>query len=591
MDNRAIAHLLRETADLMEIAGEDVFRTRSYRKAADAVEGCPAPMASMAAEPQRILQLPGIGKGMLANIQEILRDGQLHLHQELLRKYRPGMLELLNIQGLGPKTIALIWEKFQVASVDEVEQLAKEGKLRDLPRMGAKAEEKILRGIQSYRSVSGRFLRSEAEAIAEAILATLRPLPGVSSALAAGSLRRGKETVGDIDLLVSGPELPSGGQHVVEAFLRFPAIVETLVSGPNKVSIRLHRGPQVDLRLLPESSAGAALQYFTGSKEHNVALRQRALRRGMTLNEYGLFRLRDGAAAGEPGELVAARTEEEIYAALDLTCIPPELREDCGELEAAATGQLPDLIRADQIRGDIHMHTVETDGRATIEEMAAAARERGYEYIAITDHSQALAMANGLNEERALAHLQRIRAAESRLRQQSNWENFRIFSGIEVDILADGHLDLDSEVLAQLDIVIASVHSRFDQEAESMTARLLRAVEHPCVRLLGHPTGRLLLRREPYAFDVEAVVKACARHGVAMELNASPERLDLKDQHLRLCRQHGVKIIINTDAHHPRHLDNIRFGIATARRGWLTAGDVLNTRSAADLERALRPRS
>jgi DNA polymerase (family 10) len=379
-------------------------------------------------------------------------------------------------------------------------------------------------------------------------------------------LRRGRETVGDLDILVTGPVCidATARQSLIEYLIRFPGLMDVIAKGENKVSFRHRNGMQVDVRLLPPESFGAAMQYFTGSKAHNVTLRQRALKMGFTLNEYSLAEL-------EGGKPVAGRTEEEIYSKLNLDFIPPELRENCGEIEAAAGHTLPMLLEQSDIRGDVHMHTVETDGRNTIEEMAEAARERGYEYMAITDHSKNLAFANGLTDERALDHIERIRAAEKKI------GGIRIFAGIEVDILGDGSLDLSDSVLEQLDIVIASVHSQFNQDRAAMTDRLLKAIANPNTSLIGHPTGRLLLRRDAYQFDLDAVLKAAAKHKVAMELNSYPDRLDLSDVHLRTAKQHGVKIVINTDSHHTSHMEKIRYGITQARRAWLTKDDVLNT--------------
>ncbi len=571
MENREIARTLRETADLLEVAGEDGFRIRSYRKAADAIETCPAPVASLCADPKRLLELPGIGKTMAGHIAELVARGELSLHRELLGKFRPGMLELLQVSGLGPKTAALIWQTYGAGTLNEVEALGREGKLRLLPRMGEKAEEKILRGIARLRQLSGRFRRDQIEEALALVQPRLEAAPGVERFAVAGSYRRGRDTIGDLDLLVAGRTLPEAGGAVIERFLETPRQEEVLAQGENKVSVRLHGGLQMDLRLLPLASFGAALQYFTGSQQHNIHLRGLAQQQETKLNEYGLMRERDGV-------VLAGAKEEDVYAALGLDWIAPELREDTGEIEAAAAHTLPRLITADAIRGDVHMHTTATDGKASIEEMAAAAAERGYEYIAITDHSQALAMANGLNEARMLEHIQRIRAAERAF--QRTHSGFRIFAGVEVDILADGRLDLDDSVLAQLDVVIGSIHSRFDQTEAETTARLLRAVANPNLDILGHPSGRLLLRREAYAYDFERVLAACRETGVAMEINASPERLDLNATQARRCGQVGVGVVISTDAHHPKHLDNIRHGIATARRGWLEAAQVVNTRDA-----------
>ena len=566
MDNKAIAGILYETADLLEIDGQDSFRIRSYRNAAEAIEAQTQQISDLIGEPKKVLAIPGIGKGMLLNLQEMLKEGKLSLHAELLKKYHPSMLELLKIQGLGPKTIALIWSAYQVSDVDGLARLAKEGKIRELPRMGEKQEQKLLKAIEDYRRIGGRFLLDVAEQQADKIIEHLRAYPGVEKVTPAGSLRRGRETVGDLDILVTGKACCYDGarQDLIDHIIKLPGLMEIIARGDNKISFRMRGGMQVDVRLLPPDSFGAAMQYFTGSKAHNVALRQRALKMGYTLSEYSLADL-------DTEKPVAGKTEEEIYATLKLDYIPPELRENLGEIDAAAAHTLPDLITQADLQGDVHMHTVETDGRNTIEQMAAAAEEYGYKYIAITDHSKNLAFANGLDDERAVEHIQRIRAVNDMVGELT------ILAGIEVDILADGTLDLSDSVLEQMDIVIASVHSHFNQGPSEMTDRLLKAVENPNTSLIGHPTGRMLLRRDAYAFDIEAVLKAAARKKVAMELNSYPDRLDLNDRHLRLAKEHGVKIVINTDSHHTSHLDKIRFGILQARRAWLTKQDVLNT--------------
>jgi DNA polymerase (family 10) len=577
LDNKAIASVFYETADLMEVNGDDSFRIRSYRRAAEALESLPDQVASLACEPKKLLEVPGIGKGMAANIKELCETGKLKQHQELLQKYRPSMLELLKIQGLGPKTIALIWSAFQVSDLAGVEQLAREGKLRELPRLSEKSEQKILKSIEDYRRISGRFLLDEADRTAQKVTEHLAHIKGIEKITPAGSLRRGRETVGDLDILITGPccvddQMRAG---LMEEILRFPGIVEVLAKGDNKVSFKLRGGMQVDVRTLPPDSYGAALQYFTGSKNHNVTLRQRALKQGYTLSEYGLFTL-------EKNERVAGTTEDEIYGKLGLDCIPPELRESCGEIEAAAKHDLPKLVQLRDIQGEVHMHTVETDGRCTIDEMAGAAKERGYKYIAITDHSKNLAFANGLDDVRAEQHIKRIREANEQI------EGITIFAGIEVDILADGSLDLSDSVLEQMDVVVASVHSMFSQEPEQMTDRLLRAISNKNVSFLGHPTGRLLLKRDAYKFNVEAVLKAAAQNKVAMELNAYPDRLDLNDVHLRMARDRGVKVVINTDAHHTSHFEKLKYGILQARRAWLTSRDILNTLPEREFRRAMK---
>ncbi len=577
LDNKAIAQIFYETADLMEVNGDDSFRIRSYRRAAEALEGHSQQVAELLDEPKKLLEIPGIGKGMAANIQELSREGKLSSHQELLQKYRPSMLELLKIQGLGPKTIALLWSAFQVSDLAGVEKLAREGKLRELPRLSEKSEQKILKAIEDYRRISGRFLLDEADRTAEKLTEHLKHIKGIEKITPAGSLRRGRETVGDLDVLITGPCCVDDGQRgeLIEEILRFPGIQQVLAKGENKVSFKLRNGMQVDVRLLPAESYGAAMQYFTGSKNHNVSLRQRALKMGYTLNEYGLFRL-------DNEKVVASATEEEIYGALKLDHIPPEMREACGEIEAAAEHKLPKLITVKDLRGEVHMHTVETDGKCTIDEMAEAAKLRGYKYIGITDHSKNLAFANGLDDKRAVEHIARIRAANEQI------GGIAIMAGIEVDVLADGELDLSDEVLEQMDVVVASVHSAFNQEPQQMTDRLLRALDNKNVSILGHPTGRLLLRRDAYGFDMNAILKTALQNKVAMELNAYPDRLDLNDVHLRMARERGVKIVINTDAHHTSHFEKMKYGILQARRAWLTPADVLNTLPEKEFRRAMK---
>ena len=566
MDNKAIANILYETADLLEIDGQDSFRIRSYRNAAQAIENLAEQIKDIIGEPKNVLAIPGIGKGMLVNLQELFKEGSLSVQADLLKKYHPSMLQLLKIQGLGPKTIALIWSAYQVCDVDGVEKLAREGKIRELPRMGEKHEQKLLKAIEDYRRISGRFLIDAAETEAEKLTEYLAKFPGIDRITPAGSLRRGRETVGDLDILVTGPACSSDDERAkaVEYVAKYPPLMDVIARGDNKISFHVRSGMQVDVRLLPPESFGAAMQYFTGSKAHNVALRQRALKMGYTLNEYSLSDVKTEKA-------VAGKTEEEIYGKLKLDYIPPELRENLGEIDASDKHTLPALITLQDLQGDVHMHTVETDGKNTIEEMAEAARARGYKYMAITDHSKNLAFANGLDDKRAVAHIQRIRDANDKI------DGITIFAGIEVDILADGDLDLSDDVLAQMDVVIASVHSVFNQEPAKMTERLLKAVANPNTSIIGHPTGRLQLRRDAYHFDMDAVLTAAAKHKVAMELNSYPDRLDLNDVHLRQAKQRGVRIVINTDSHHTSHLEKIRYGILQARRAWLTKDDVLNT--------------
>jgi DNA polymerase (family 10) len=577
VDNKAIANILYETADLLEIDGQDSFRIRSYRNAAQAIENHSQQIKDLMGDPKQVLAISGIGKGMLNNLKELFDTGKLAVQAELLDKYHPSMLQLLKIQGLGPKTIALIWSSYKISDVDGVEKLAREGKIRELPRMGEKHEAKLLKAIEDYRRIGGRFLIDSAEIEAEKIIAYVEKFPGIEKITPAGSLRRGRETVGDLDILVTGKACTTeeGRQEAIAYVAKYPPLMDVIASGDNKISFHLRGGMQVDVRLLPPESFGAAMQYFTGSKAHNVALRQRALKMKYTLNEYSLAEL-DG------GKPVAGKTEEEIYAKLKLDYIPPEMRENLGEIDLAEKHALPQLITQEDLQGDVHMHTVETDGKNTIEEMAEAARARGYKYMAITDHSKNLAFANGLDDKRAMEHIARIREVGKKL------EGITIFAGIEVDILADGDLDLSDDVLAQMDIVIASVHSIFNQEPAKMTERLLKAIENPNTSLIGHPTGRIQLRRDSYQFDMRTVLTAAAKHKVAMELNAYPDRLDLNDVHLRQAKQAGVKIVINTDSHHTSHMEKIRYGILQARRAWLTKEDVLNTLPEAKFAKAMK---
>jgi DNA polymerase (family X) len=566
MENRELSRILNQTADLLEISGADSFRIRSYRRASEALDATTMRIADFIDQPKQLLAIPNIGKGMVANLTEIVTTGKLSMFEELLQQYTPTMLDLLRLPGCGPKTVATLWETLRIGDIDSLEAAAKAGKLEALPRFGKKQVEKILKGIEEYKRNSGRYLIDEAERSAEQVIDYLKNIKGIAKIEVAGSLRRGRETAGDIDILCTGPGCEGDAlAATVEAVAAYSGVAEMLGKGQNKISFRRQSGIQVDIRLLPEKSYGAALQYFTGSKSHNVALRQRALRMGFTLNEYALADLKTDKPT-------TARSEEQIYRKLGLDWIPPELREDSGELAAAENQTLPDLIELADIRGDVHMHTDATDGRNTILEMAEAAIERGYAYIAITDHSKNLAMTNGLDDKRALAHIKRIRQVDRELEGR-----IRVFTGIEVDILADGELDLSNEVLAQMDVVIGSVHSLFNQPREQMTERMLRAIENPHLCILGHPTGRLLLRREPYALDLNAILDAAAKAGVAMEHNAYPDRLDLRDRDLRLAFERGCKIAVNTDSHHTSHLTKMRYGVRQLRRAWLRSGDVLNT--------------
>jgi DNA polymerase (family X) len=573
MENREFARVLAETADLMEIAGEDSFRIRSYRNAASAIEGFPERVDDILRNPERkVTEIPGVGKGIAGVIAELAQRGSFEKRDTLLAQFPPTLLDLFKIQGLGPKGIALVYEHHKVATIDDLERLCKEQKLRELPRMGAKLEEKVLKSIAQYRQRTGRFLLNFGQKVASELIPYLSETGGIEKIAAAGSLRRGKDTIGDLDLLVTGP----GASEALERFVTHPKAHTVLGKGPNKASIQYSLdGLQVDLRALPHESYGAAMQYFTGSKEHNILVRSRALKLGLTLNEYGLVRL-------DNEQRVAGETEEEVYAALGLPWIPPELRENCGEIEAALEGRLPQLIQLSDIHGDLHMHTTETDGRATLQEMAEAAHALGYQYIAITDHSKALAMANGLDEKRAVAFAQQVRELNRA------GLPLRIFSGLECDIRRDGAMDLAEDALAELDIVVGSVHSHMNLEGSEMTDRLMRALESPSLRVMGHPTGRILLNRDPFPFDFERVASQAARRNVYLEINGSPERLDLGGAMVRTAKTLGAKFAISTDAHQTKHLGiNMPFGILMARRGWLEPRDVLNALPLPEFEKAI----
>jgi DNA polymerase (family 10) len=579
MENREIARILRETAQLLEIDGAMIGRYRSYEKAAELLGSLPESVEELSKDRAKLMELPGIGDGMADHIAEILKTGDYSLRQKLLKKYPATILDLLELQSLGPKKVALLWKTFKAGTVDEVEKIAREGKLRDLAGFGEKSEENILKAIEVFKKTAGRFpidvAGEEAERLVAHIRAFGKPIEAVTPA---GSLRRGKETVGDLDLLVTLPAdkyKPKTVESIAQHILTYPEIEQQLAHGENKVSFILKSAMQVDVRILEKESVGAALLYFTGSKEHNVTLRGRANKMGYTLNEYALATLK--------GERPVARaTEQEIYAKLELDYIPPELRENTGEIDAAAEHRLPHLVELADIRGDLQMHTTASDGRNSIEEMALAAKELGYEYISLTDHSKAVTVANGLDEKRTLEQIKKINAANAKQL------GIRVLASSEVDVLKNGKLDLDDEVLAQLDVVLVSVHSYMNLERAEMTERILAAIENPYTQIVGHPTGRLVLRRDAYAYDMERVLDAAHTHGVVMECNASPERLDLKDTHLRMAKERGVKIVISTDAHATRGLQVMRYGVQVARRGWIEKKDVVNTLSLEKLLASLR---
>lgn len=571
MDNIEIAAIFGQIADILELKEENPFRIRSYRRVADILKNAGFDISRTVRESPEVLRsIPGVGEATFAKILEIVETGACQEHQTLLSEVPASLLRLLELQNLGPKKIALFWKRLGITTVDQLEAAAGSHELQSLPGMGAKSEAKVLKSIKDYRSREGRIRLDRGVTISEAFMDHLRAGSHLDRIAAAGSVRRRKETIGDIDILVSSRKAES----VISRFVDHPSVKETLAQGETKGSVVTRDGIQVDLRVVADDSFGAALQYFTGSKAHNVALRERAKRLGYKVSEYGLFNQ-------DTGQKVAGAEEAEIYSLLQLDFIPPELRENRGELAEAELHQLPTLIARKNLRGDLHMHTTDSDGRNSAEEMASAARDSGYEFAAITDHSQALAMTGGLDEDELLAQVERIHGIRSK------FPDFEILTGIEVDVLADGSLDLQDRVLERIDVVIASVHSRFAMTQKEMTARICRALEHPEVNILAHPTGRLILRREPYQVDLEEVGRCAAENRVCLEINAYPARLDLNDVHSRMVRDMGVLLSINSDAHSISMLDYMSYGVDTARRGWLEPDDVINTYSVGRLKKIL----
>ena len=568
MENLAIARIFSEIADLLEIKNDNPFKIRAYRSAAETIAHAAEKLSYCTEEQLRAIS--GIGKELAAKIREVAETGEIRYHRDLLEQFPPTILDLLHLQGVGPKTVALLYTQAGIRTLDELEAACKDGRLRELKGMGKKKEELILKALADRKLHTGRHLMPDAAEASTLLLEYLRAECPTVDFVAVGSLRRGVDTTGDIDILATGAD-----PHVMSTFTIYKLVDRILAQGETKSSVLLWGGIQADLRLVLSESRGAAMQYFTGSKSHNIALRDRAIARGFKLNEYGLFRVQDSVA-------VAGANEDDIYERLGLSAIPPELREARGEIEAAAQRTLPTLVSLSDIRGDIHTHTTATDGREDIETMALAARDAGFSYLAITDHSKALAMANGLDEHRAVEHARRIREIGDRL------DGITLLAGIECDIRPDGSMDLADDCLAELDVVVASVHSAFGQDESQMTERVLRAIANPYVDIVGHPTGRLLLKREPYKLNVPRVVDAAAASGVALEINCQVDRLDLCDTHAKLAHDKGVKIVISTDSHSRGGFRLMKWGAMVARRAWLTKEDVLNTQSVADFRASLR---
>jgi len=556
MKNREVARILYEVADLLELEGVE-FKPRAYRRAAQAVESCPVPIEELVRE-GRVTELPGVGKSIAEKIEEIVKTGKLRYHEELKKKLPVDLHSLTQVEGVGPRIAKLLYEHLGVRNLDDLERAAKEHRIRTIPGLGPKVEEKILRGLAEARRAERRILLGHALPLAEELRDKLQGSGLFQRVEIAGSVRRGKETIGDIDILGISDRPCEGA----EFFAHLPGVQEVLAKGPKKVSVKLSEGVQVDLRIVPEESFGAALQYFTGSQAHNIRLRERALSMGLKLNEYGVFR-------GE--ERIAGRTEEEVYRVLGLPWIPPELREDQGEIQAAEAGRLPRLVEASEILGDLHVHTDRSDGRGTLAEMVAAARELGLRYIAITDHFRFAQAIPGLSPDDLREQIEEIQELNTKL------QDFRVLAGVEANILPDGTIDVPEELLRELDIVIASVHTHMRMPRKQMTARLLRAVENEHVDIIGHPSGRLIGERAPYEADWDEIFRRAAKMGTLLEVNATPQRLDLNAEHIKLALEHGVRLALGTDAHHPSHLTFIRYGVITARRGWAQAGDIVNT--------------
>jgi len=569
--NAAVATRLERLADLLEIDGANPFRVRAYRQAAETVAAHPESLADLVARGTDLTQLKGIGKDLAAAMTALFESGQLPALVEVSERVPVGLLDVVRVPGVGPKRAAALWRELGVTSLDDLDRAAREGRVAELAGFGAKTQAKLLAGVAQVRRQAGRMRLGDAEAAVEPLLAALRAAPGVARAEVAGSLRRGRATVGDVDLLAVADD-PAGAMAAVR---EHHDVAEVLGSGETKTSVRLDGDLQVDLRVVAEASFGAAWQYFTGSKAHNVALRQRAIERGLRLSEYGLFR-DDGAPGDDPerGERIAGRDEAEVYRALGLVWVPPELREDRGEVAAAAEDRLPRLLEHGDVRGDLHLHTGWSDGTASIREMRAACAARGYAYLAVTDHSQALRMTGGLDAAKLARQWQELDEIEAE--DRADGARPTILRGLEVDILRNGTLDLDDDWLARLDVVVVSVHGHLDLPQRQQTDRVVRALEHPLVNVLAHPTGRLLGAREGIALDLDAVFEAAAANGVALECNASPYRLDLGDVELMRAVAAGCRVAVNSDAHTPAGLDAMRYGVTTARRAWLGPEQVVN---------------
>lgn len=567
--NSDITAVLNKVADLLEIDGANEFRVRAYRNAARSIETLSRDVSELAAQEEDLSELPDIGDSMAEKIDEILHTGKLKQLDALERSVPGGLSDLLNLPGLGPKRVSQLHDELGIEDVEDLACAARDGKVQQLEGLGPKTEAKILQAIKEQRDKPQRFRLAEVEKVAESLVEHLRQIDGVKKAIIAGSYRRRKETVGDLDILVTCRR----GSPVMDRFVNYDDVAEVVSQGKTRSTIRLRSGLQVDLRVVRQVSYGAALHYFTGSKAHNIAVRKIGRRKKLKINEYGVF---DG------DERVAGRTEEEIYDQIGVPYIEPELREDRGEIDRAQEDRLPSLIRRDDIRGDLHCHTKASDGKQSLEEMARAAKDQGLDYLAVTDHSQRLTVANGLDEKRLGDQIEAIDQLNDKL------SGIRLLKGIECDILEDGSLDLNDSILARLDIVVCSVHSKFGLSRDEQTERVIRAMDNPHFNVLAHPTGRMINQRGPYELDIERTIEAALQRGCYLELNAQPERLDLKDTHCQLAKEMGLKLSVSTDSHATASLDYMRYGIHQARRGWLEPDDVLNTRSWRSLKKLLK---
>jgi DNA polymerase (family 10) len=573
MENLEIAAVLKEFGDLLEIKGSNPFRIRAYRNAVRTINDLTLPLAAMVEADEDLTTLPGIGKEMASHIRELVEWGELSALEQLGEEVPRTLADLIRLDGVGPKKAKTLWEELEVTSVDELEEALKADKVADLSGFGRKSADKMLRSIEDFRKHQGRFLLSEADTLIRPLLDYLEGIPGVERVEVAGSYRRRQETVGDIDILLL---CEKDREDVMEAFRSYPGAVRVDAAGETKGRIVLRSGLPVDLRILPRESYGSALHYFSGSKEHNVAIRTLGVRKGLRINEYGVFR---GEDTDTPqGERLGGEEEGDVFRAVDLPWISPLLRENRGEVETAAEGDLPERLLLEQVRGDLQMHSTWSDGANTLREMAEACRARGYEYFSITDHSQAVTVAGGLKPDQVREQWEEVEAVRQTV------DGIHLFRSLEVDILRDGSLDMPDDILAGLDLVLVSVHSFMNMSLTEMTDRVIRALRHPEVDILAHPTGRILNRREPFALDVEAVLQAASELDVAVELNAHPSRLDLHDRHLRRAKELGVKVAVSTDAHSTQDLALMTYGVDQACRGWLEAGDVLNAMPLEDFQ-------